>query len=106
MTEIVLATINARYVHAALGLRYLAANMGELRERTTLLEFVPGARAADLAEQLLRHKPRVIGIGVYIWNVDESTRLVALLKTVAPEVVVVVGGPEVSYEIDSQRICK
>ena len=105
MTEIVLATINARYVHAALGLRYLAANMGELRERTTLLEFVPGARAADLAEQLLRHKPRVIGIGVYIWNVDESTRLVALLKAVAPDVVVVVGGPEVSFEIESQRIC-
>ena len=105
MTEIVLATINARYVHAALGLRYLAANMGELRERTTLLEFVPGARAADLAEQLLRHEPRVIGIGVYIWNVDESTRLVALLKAVAPDVVVVVGGPEVSFEIESQRIC-
>jgi len=105
MAAVVLATINARYVHAALGLRYLAANMGELREHTTLLEFVLGARASDMTEQLLGHKPRVIGIGVYIWNVDEATRLVALLKTVAPEVVVVVGGPEVSYEIDSQRIC-
>src|SRR6476661_3076019 len=105
MHDIVLATINARYAHAALGLRYLAANMGELRERTQIVEFVLGARAADMAEQLLSRSPRIVGLGVYIWNVEESTRLVALLKTVAPDLIVVVGGPEVSYETGEQRIC-
>jgi radical SAM superfamily enzyme YgiQ (UPF0313 family) len=105
MPSIVLATVNARYVHASFGLRYLKANMGELRDETALVEFVLGARAADIVEQLLAHRPRVIGIGVYIWNVDECTRIVALLKAVAPEVVVVVGGPEVSFEIEAQRIC-
>ena len=39
MAEILLATINARYIHAAVGLRYLLANMGELRERTRIVEF-------------------------------------------------------------------
>jgi radical SAM superfamily enzyme YgiQ (UPF0313 family) len=106
MSEVMLSTINARYAHAALGLRYLAANMGELRASTRIVEFVLGARAADMAEQLLAQSPRVIGLGVYIWNVEESTRLVALLKTVAPEVAVVIGGPEVSYETGSQRICE
>jgi radical SAM superfamily enzyme YgiQ (UPF0313 family) len=105
MSDVILATINARYAHAALGLRYLAANMGDMRGRTEIVEFVLGARAADMAEQLLAREPRIIGLGVYIWNVEESTRLVALLKAVAPEVVVVVGGPEVSYESDEQRIC-
>ena len=105
MPDIVLTTINARYAHAALGLRYIAANLGDLRDRASIVEFVLGARAADMAEQLLALEPRVVGIGVYIWNVEESTRLVALLKAVAPEVVVVVGGPEVSYETESQRIC-
>jgi hypothetical protein len=47
----------------------------------------------------------VIGLGVYIWNVEETTRVVALIKAVAPEVVIVIGGPEVSYETESQRIC-
>jgi radical SAM superfamily enzyme YgiQ (UPF0313 family) len=106
MSSIILTTINARYVHASLGLRYLAANMGELAAETKITEFVLGVRAADMAEQLLSSRPRVIGIGVYIWNVEEATRLVAHLKAVAPEVVVVVGGPEVSYETDSQRICE
>src|SRR3954471_15655339 len=105
MASVILSTINARYVHAALGLRYLAANMGELRTDTHIVEFVLGARAGDMAEQLLAHRPRVIGFGVYIWNVEETTRLVSVLKRVAPDVVIVVGGPEVSYETASQRIC-
>jgi radical SAM superfamily enzyme YgiQ (UPF0313 family) len=105
MSGVILSTINARYVHAALGLRYLAANMGELRAETRIIEFVLGARAADMAEQLLAYRPRVIGLGVYIWNIEETTRLVALLKSIAPDVVVIVGGPEVSYETESQRIC-
>jgi hypothetical protein len=105
MAAVVLSTINARYVHASLGLRYLAANMGELEADTRIVEFVLSARAADMAEQLLSHEPRVIGLGVYIWNVEEATRLVALLKAVAPEVLVVIGGSEVSYETGAQRIC-
>ncbi|MEN3353167.1 MAG: hypothetical protein V7640_1325 [Betaproteobacteria bacterium] len=105
MSTVILSTINARYVHAALGLRYLAANMGELHAQTCIIEFVLGARAADMAEQLLALRPRVIGLGVYIWNIEETTRLVALLKSIAPDVVLILGGPEVSYETESQRIC-
>src|SRR5690606_27416403 len=42
---------------------------------------------------------------VYIWNIEECTRLVQLLKRVSPELVVVLGGPEVSYETQEQPIC-
>jgi radical SAM superfamily enzyme YgiQ (UPF0313 family) len=101
---ILLSTLNARYTHASLGLRYLLANMGDLQNVTHLHEFVIGAKATDVVERLLAHKPRIIGFGVYIWNVEETTRVVALLKRVAPEVVIVLGGPEVSYEPEEQRI--
>jgi len=101
---ILLSTLNARYSHASLGLRYLLANMGELQEQTRLHELALGARAADAVERLLAHKPRIIGFGVYIWNVEETTKLVAMLKRVAPEVVIVLGGPEVSYETNDQAI--
>ncbi len=101
---ILLSTLNARYTHASLGLRCLQANMGELQSQTQLQEFVIGARATDMVEKLLSHQPRIIGFGVYIWNVEETTKLVALLKRVAPEVVIVLGGPEVSYESNEQSI--
>ena len=105
MSDIVLTTINARYVHAALGLRYLAANMGELQSRTRIVEFVLGQRATEIVEDLLALNPRIVGIGVYIWNVEECTRVVAQLKRVAPQVTVILGGPEVSFETGEQRIC-
>jgi len=104
--SIILSTLNARFSHASLGLRYLMANMGELAPITQIQEFVIGVRAADIVEKLLAHQPAIIGFGVYIWNVDEITHIVALLKRVAPEVIIVLGGPEVSYEAEEQAIVK
>lgn len=105
MPDILLATLNARYSHASLGLRYLRANLGELKERSAILEFVIGQKTEEIVEKILAQRPKVLGLGVYIWNVEESTRLVAQLKTVAPEILIVLGGPEVSYEVNEQRIC-
>ena len=105
MTDIVLSTLNARYAHAALGLRYLRANLGALHARSAIREFVIGQKTEEIVEKILAEQPRVLGLGVYIWNVEESTRLVAQLKVVAPDLIVVLGGPEVSYESREQRIC-
>ncbi|MGG7605292.1 DUF4080 domain-containing protein [Massilia sp. BKSP1R2A-1] len=103
---ILLSTLNARYTHASLGLRYLLANMGPLAQQTRIQEFVIGAKTSDLVERILAHQPRIVGFGVYIWNVEETTRLVAMLKRVAPQVTIVLGGPEVSHETGEQEIVK
>ncbi len=106
MSAIVLTTLNARYIHASLGLRYLAANMGELEDDTEIQEFILQSRPEEIVEALLAARPRIIGFGVYIWNVTEITRVVALLKCVAPQITVVLGGPEVSYECDEQEVVR
>jgi radical SAM superfamily enzyme YgiQ (UPF0313 family) len=105
MPAIVLATLNARYAHASMGLRCLRANLGELREHSVIREFVIGQKTEEIVEKLLADSPRILGLGVYIWNVEETTRVVAQLRVVAPEVTIVLGGPEVSHETDQQRIC-
>jgi radical SAM superfamily enzyme YgiQ (UPF0313 family) len=104
--DILLATLNAKFIHCAFGLRYLLANMGDLQPRTALLEFEIQQRPLDIVEVLLARKPRIVGLGVYIWNVRETTEVVALLKRVAPEVIVVLGGPEVSFEWEEQEIVR
>lgn len=101
---IILATLNARYTHASLGLRYLYANLGDLQAQAGIHEFTISMRPIDIAEQLLAKQPRIIGLGVYIWNITETTELVVLLKALAPDVAIVLGGPEVSYETEQQRI--
>ncbi|MES9855507.1 MAG: DUF4080 domain-containing protein [Sedimenticola sp.] len=104
MPEIILTSLNARHLHSALGLRYLLANMGELKEKTAIQEFTLEPWPTDIAEKLLLEHPRIIGIGVYIWNIEQSQRLVALLKTISPETIIILGGPEVSHEWQNREI--
>ena len=104
MPDIVLTTLNAKYIHAALGLRYLLANLGDLRSRAGLVEFDINQRPIDVVEALLARQPKIIGFGVYIWNALETTRVISTLKRVRPELCVIIGGPEVSFEIERQEI--
>src|SRR6185369_6929925 len=102
MPDIVLTTLNAKYIHAAFGLRYLMANMGELRPRTCLVEFDINQRPLDIAEVLLAREPRIIGFGVYIWNVGETLEVVSAIRRVSPDITIILGGPEVSHELETQ----
>ena len=86
MPDIVLTTLNARYAHAAFGLRYLLANLGPLRERAQIIEFDIAQRTNDALEIILAQNPRIVGIGVYIWNAEQSLRLVADLKRLRPDI--------------------
>src|SRR5882757_6765818 len=104
MPDIVLTTLNAKYIHAAFGLRYLMANLGELRSRASIAEFDINQRPVDIAEQLLARNPRIIGFGIYIWNVTPATEVIAAIKRIRPDIIVVLGGPEVSYETQGQKI--
>lgn len=106
MQPIILSTLNARYMHASLGLRYLLANMGELRQQTRLREFVINTRPVDIVEELLKEKPVIIGLGVYIWNASETLQVVKLIKLVSPETIIILGGPEVSYETGQQELTR
>jgi radical SAM superfamily enzyme YgiQ (UPF0313 family) len=104
MPEIVLTTLNAKYIHAAFGLRYLLANLHSLRSAACIVEFDINQKPVDIAEVLLARNPKILGFGVYIWNVAPTTEVVATIKRVRPEIKIILGGPEVSYETEGQRI--
>ncbi len=101
---ITLSTLNARFSHASLGLRYLLANLREHAAYTRLAEYTIKSPVNAMVADLLSDSPRIIGFGVYIWNVNETLALIKALKMAAPELIVVVGGPEVSYEVEQQEI--
>ncbi len=95
--KIILSTLNSRFTHSAIGLRYIYANMQELQSNTTILEFSINDAIQTIAEKLLHNAPDVIGLGVYIWNASHIRELIHILKKVSPETIVVLGGPEVTY---------
>ncbi len=113
--RIILATLNAKYIHASLGLRYLLANMAryggaDLRAHTVLREFTIRRPVPEVVADLLAAldaQPadvQIVGLGVYIWNVAQTTEVVRQLKAARPAVTVVLGGPEVSHETAQQEI--
>ncbi len=106
LTPILLCTLNAKYIHASLGLRYLLANMGDLRPQTALREFTIARRPQEVVDELLAAQPEIIGFGVYIWNVIQTCEVVRLLKQQRPEIKIVLGGPEVSHEVEQQDIVR
>ena len=104
MPDIVLTTLNAKFSHAAFGLRYLFANLGELQPRAVIAEFDINLRPLDIAETLLAREPKILGFGVYIWNVEQTTEVITAIKKIRPEIEIILGGPEVSYETEGQKI--
>ena len=104
MPDIVLTTLNAKFIHAAFGLRYLFANLGDLQPRAVIAEFDINLRPLDIAEALLAREPKILGFGIYIWNVTETTEVITAIKRIRPEIKIILGGPEVSYETEGQPI--
>lgn len=98
MKKIILTTLNSRFTHTSIALRYLYANLHELQEKTEILEFSINDAPQTIAQKLLINQPQIIGIGVYIWNVSEVYELIHVIKKVSPKTKIVLGGPEVSHE--------
>jgi radical SAM superfamily enzyme YgiQ (UPF0313 family) len=100
--EIVLTTINAKWIHPSLALRLLKANLGSLEENCEIIEFNLRQPLGEKVESLLSAHPRILGISVSIWNHPATLELLAELEKAwtthnAPRPLVVLGGPEVTY---------
>jgi len=96
--SILLTTLNARYSHTSIGLRYLFANLKALQHDAEIIEFTINDQIQDIAEQLLKKEPTIIAVGVYIWNATQVSTLIHMIKQVSPKTIIILGGPEVSYE--------
>ena len=78
--KIILTTLNSRYTHTSIALRYLYANLKELKNSSQILEFSINDAIQSVAEKLLDSNPDIIGIGTYIWNVSQVHELIHILK--------------------------
>lgn len=95
--KIILSAINAKYIHSAFGLRYLFANLNELKNSAKIIEFDLTDKLSIIAEKILDESPEILGLSVYIWNAVETANLLRTLKKINPELKIVLGGPEAGY---------
>lgn len=97
--KIILTTLNAKYIHSSLALRYLKAFSVEDFPDIEIVEYSIKEPLMNMLSELYQKKPQVLGFSCYIWNIEETIELIKLVKKVMPNVKVIIGGPEVSYDI-------
>ena len=94
-----LITLNAKFIHSSLSLRYLRnASRNAGYQNVWIREFVINQPIWKIASEIQKLKPEVLGVGIYIWNRSESLELIERLQKQIPLLKIVVGGPEVSFE--------
>lgn len=95
--NVICSTLNAKYIHTNLAIRYLKA-FAAPEFNIQLKEYTIKDPAMNIVSDLYQQKPNIIGFSCYIWNIEETIKVVNMLKKIDPSIQIVLGGPEVTYD--------
>ena len=95
--NVILSTLNSKYIHSNLAIRYLKEYVRDIVE-VELVEFTINQNLDEISGELFKMNPDLIGFSTYIWNVKEILEIIERLKIVNPDLKILLGGPEVSYD--------
>lgn len=93
-----LVGINAKYIHTNLAIRNISAYCEN--EDITVYEATINDNIDDILEDIIAFNADLIGFSCYLWNIEDVLYIAENIKKIKPETVIVIGGPEVSYEVD------
>ncbi|MBA1335449.1 MAG: Fe-S oxidoreductase [Firmicutes bacterium] len=96
--KILLAALNSKFVHSSLALRYLKAFCPDKPNNIKIREFTINDPMDFIAGEIFREDADVIAFSTYIWNVRETLQAARRIKKVREDAVIILGGPEVSYD--------
>lgn len=99
--KIFLTAINAKYIHSNLAVYNLRAYAKAFQEQIEIGEYTINNRVDYILEQIYKAKPDVLCFSCYIWNIGYVEELITEYHKLCPEVPIWVGGPEVSYEVET-----
>ncbi|MCD7899994.1 MAG: B12-binding domain-containing radical SAM protein [Bacteroides sp.] len=92
-----LTTLNAKYIHTSLALRWLYVANKDICD-IQIKEFTLRQEDEIIIEEILATHCEILGLSIYIWNVNRMKDLIYELKQRNPKLIIILGGPEVTYE--------
>ena len=96
--KVLLVSLNAKFIHSSLALRYIFEYCSHYKEQMKVLELTINHEENDLIKEIYQESPDVIGFSCYIWNMQQIKTLIPILKELLPQTQIILGGPEVSYD--------
>ncbi len=91
--------VNAKFIHSSLAIRSLKA-YSSYKNHIKLQEFTINQQENLILSEIYKIKPQIIGFSCYIWNIEIILSIINNLKKILPETVIILGGPEVSFETE------
>lgn len=95
--KVICSTLNAKYIHTNLALRFLKAYASP-EFNIQMKEYTIKDPILNIVSDLYQQNPDVIGFSCYIWNIELTIKIISFLKKINPSLIIVLGGPEVSYD--------
>ncbi len=96
--NILLAAVNAKYIHSNLAVYSLRASAGVYRPEIQLKEYTINQQEDEILKDIWKSQPDLILFSCYIWNISFVKNIIKDMNQILPEVPIWVGGPEVSYD--------
>ena len=96
--KIICSTLNAKYIHTNIAIRYLKA-FARPEFDVGIAEYTIKDPVMNIVTDLIQKKPTIIGFSCYIWNIEETIKVVKMIKKIDSSIQVIVGGPEVTYDV-------
>ncbi len=95
----VLCALNSKYVHTSLSVRYIKAYADKYCKniKCSIVEETINQDIHETAKKILAENPDIIAFSCYIWNIEQVLEMCRTVKKESPDTVIVLGGPEVSF---------
>ncbi|GMK63174.1 B12-binding domain-containing radical SAM protein [Clostridioides difficile] len=95
--KILLTTLNSKFIHTNLAIRYLKEFVRDLIE-VDMKEYTINNDLDYILKDIYKNEYDIILFSTYIWNVGDIVKLCDNLKKIRPNTKIALGGPEVSYD--------
>ncbi len=92
-----LVAVNAKYIHTNLAVRYLYKAVSGVCN-AEIREYSINDNLLSVERDIILSRPDILAFSCYIWNVDFVLKLASDIKKALPNIIIVLGGPEVSFD--------
>ncbi|HEY5561229.1 MAG TPA: DUF4080 domain-containing protein [Clostridiaceae bacterium] len=96
--KILLIAVNSKFIHSNLAVRYLKHYTSSMAYECCIKEVSINENIDKVLKSLIEEETDIIGFSCYIWNIEYIVKLSKLLKLIKPNLKILLGGPEVSYD--------
>ena len=96
--KILITTLNSKFIHSSLSIRYLKSYVKNEFPDIEIQEYTINQNIDYIVGDIFKRNVDIVAFSCYIWNIEHILHISEALKLVNPNIKIILGGPEVSFD--------